>query len=215
MATNVTHDAPWGVISFFALGFVGAISAIAFLGARVVLTKNSTFRDKFTFIWLAFDGLIHFCVEGPFLYHSTGGRTINTSTGILADMWRDYARADSRWGTADPTVVSLEFLTVLGAGPICFYILYLMTRRDPTRHFWIVVLCTAELYGTWMTFSPDLLDGGKSLVLDFTALLDFWIYIVLLNAPWICAPAGLLISSYFDIVKALRANSGQKKIKTK
>lgn len=88
---------------------------------------------------------------------------------------------------------------MLGAGPMCFLILYLMTRRDPSRHFWIVVLSTAELYGgcvlrpasapspltasahRWMTFAPDLLDGGKSLILDPTNILDFWIYLVFLN----------------------------------
>ncbi|KZV84520.1 Emopamil-binding protein [Exidia glandulosa HHB12029] len=203
--TPDTYQAPWGVVTFFALSFVAAIYLIAVVGARVVLTKNASFRDKFTFIWLAFDGLIHFCVEGPFLYSSTGGRTINTSTGILAEMWRDYARADTRWGTADPTVVSLEVLTVLGAGPICFYILYLMTKRDPARHFWIVVLSTAELYGGWMTFAPDLLDGGKSLILDPTNILDFWIYLVFLNILWVFIPIYLLFDSYGEISKSLRA----------
>ena len=60
---------------------------------------------------------------------------------------RDYAKADFRWGTADPTVVSLEILTVLGAGPLCCYTISQLIRNDPARHYWIVVLSTAELYG--------------------------------------------------------------------
>jgi hypothetical protein len=60
---------------------------------------------------------------------------------------KEYARADVRWGLADPTVVSLEILTVLGAGPLCFWILYQLVKGDPARHYWIVVLSTAELYG--------------------------------------------------------------------
>ena len=73
----------------------------------------------------------------------------------------EYARADFRWGFADPTVVSLEILTVLGAGPLCCYILYQLVNKDPARYYWIVVLSTAELYGgsvnsfkyfiTWLT----------------------------------------------------------------
>ena len=43
--------------------------------------------------------------------------------------------------------VSLEVLTVLGAGPMAFYILKQLAADDPSRHYWIVVLCTAELYG--------------------------------------------------------------------
>ena len=67
--------------------------------------------------------------------------TIGLSTG------KEYARADFRWGTADPTVVSLEILTVLGAGPLCCYIISQLIKNDPARHYWIIVLSTAELYG--------------------------------------------------------------------
>jgi hypothetical protein len=65
---------------------------------------------------------------------------------------REYAAADARWGTADPTVVSLELLTVLGAGPLAALIVYQIVKRDPARHYWIVVLSTAELYGGCVLF---------------------------------------------------------------
>ena len=51
---------------------------------------------------------------------------------------------------ADPTVVSLELLTVLGAGPMCFYILKQMANNDPARHYWLIVLSTAEIYGGYV-----------------------------------------------------------------
>ena len=38
--------------------------------------------------------------------------------------------------------------------PICFYILYLMMQRDPARHFWIIVLSVAELYGGCVCLLP-------------------------------------------------------------
>ena len=60
---------------------------------------------------------------------------------------KEYTLADARWGVSDPTVVSLEILTVLGAGPLCCYILNQIIKNDPSRHYWVVVLCTAELYG--------------------------------------------------------------------
>ncbi|KAG6849330.1 hypothetical protein H0H93_009375 [Arthromyces matolae] len=133
--------------SAYSLGGVLFLGFVATLGARLLLPANARRVDKYTFIWLTFDALIHFFFEGSFLYLSLFGRQVNTSTGPLAEMWREYAAADFRWGTADPTVVSLELLTVLGAGPLCCYILYLLARSDPARHYWIVVLSTAELYG--------------------------------------------------------------------
>lgn len=60
---------------------------------------------------------------------------------------REYALADFRWAVADPTVVSLEILTVLGAGPMACYILKMLAGDDPARHYWIIVLSTAEIYG--------------------------------------------------------------------
>jgi hypothetical protein len=58
-----------------------------------------------------------------------------------------YAKADSRWGGADLTVVSLELLTVLGAGPLALWICTMIAKRDPMASFWMVVLATGELYG--------------------------------------------------------------------
>jgi hypothetical protein len=63
---------------------------------------------------------------------------------------KEYTRADFRWGVSDPTVVSLEILTVLGAGPIGCYILKKLIADDPARYYWLVVLSTAELYGGYV-----------------------------------------------------------------
>ena len=89
----------------------------------------------------AFDGIIHYTLEGSFVYYSMFGRQVITSSGPMAQMCtypltprgvrlyieftagKEYALADSRWGTSDPTVVSLELLTVFGVGTMCFYVL--------------------------------------------------------------------------------------------
>ena len=54
--------------------------------------------------------------EGSFLFLSfPRPRTVFSATpGIFKELWVEYAKADRRWGTSDPTVVSLEILTVLG-----------------------------------------------------------------------------------------------------
>lgn len=89
---------------------------------------------------------------------------------------KEYSAADFRWGVADPTVVSLEILTVLGAGPLCLYIASKIAKRDPARHYWIIVLSTAELYGGWMTFCPEWLTGSPNL--NTSNWLHLWVYLV-------------------------------------
>ncbi|KAH9480204.1 Emopamil-binding protein-like [Psilocybe cubensis] len=136
--------------SAYSLAGVVCHGMLGYLGAKAFLPRNARWQDKFTFVWLTFDALIHFSFEGSFLWLSVFGRQVNTSVGPFADMWREYAAADFRWGVADPTVVSLEILTVLGAGPLCCYILKQLANDDPARHYWLIVLSTAELYGGWV-----------------------------------------------------------------
>jgi hypothetical protein len=59
--------------------------------------------------------------------------------------------------------VSIELLTVLGAGPLSVLICVLLARRDPRVAFWMVVLAVAELYGGFMTFCPEWLTGSSNL----------------------------------------------------
>nr|GAT60110.1 predicted protein [Mycena chlorophos] len=197
-----THDV-FTVTSAVSLAGVVALYVIASVAANALLPKNASWINRFTFIWLAFDGMTHFTFEGSFLYLSTFGRSVNTSVGPLADMWREYAAADFRWGTADATVVSLEILTVLGAGPMCFYILKQLVQDDPARHYWIVVLSTAELYGGWMTFCPEWITGSPNL--DTSNALFLWVYLFFLNIIWVIIPIGLMVHSYGEIAKSLRA----------
>ena len=66
---------------------------------------------------------------------------------LTTGIGKEYALADSRWGVSDPTVVSLEILTVFGVGTMCFYVLKQLVQDDPARHYWIIVLSTSEIYG--------------------------------------------------------------------
>ncbi|TEB30564.1 Emopamil-binding protein [Coprinellus micaceus] len=198
--------------SAFSLGGVVLLGTVAYGTSKSLLPKNTRWQDQYIFVWLAFDALIHFIFEGSFLWLSVFGRQVNTSTGPFAEMWREYTKADARWGVSDPTVVSLELLTVLGAGPLACYILYQLVKNDPARHYWIVVLSTAELYGGWMTFCPEWLTGSPAL--STSNVLHLWVYLFLMNFIWVVIPILLMVDSYNHIAGSLRlaqANSKAKK----
>ncbi|KDN42092.1 hypothetical protein K437DRAFT_226403, partial [Tilletiaria anomala UBC 951] len=146
----------------------------------------------------------HGPVEGSWLYLSTGGRTVNASKSFLANLWKDYAKADQRWGWADPTCVSIEILTVLGAGPIAAYCAYLLTKNDPRYHFWAIVLSTGEIYGGFMTFSPEWLTGNKFLIGSSDFLL-FYVYLCFMNLVWVFVPLYLLYDSYQAVTTGAKA----------
>jgi hypothetical protein len=51
-------------ISLYSLSGVLGILITAYLASSALLPKNSGWRDRSTFVWLAFDALIHFIFEG-------------------------------------------------------------------------------------------------------------------------------------------------------
>lgn len=84
--------------------------------------------------------------EGPFVYFSLTG-SVNTSNHILAELWKEYGKADSRWLHSDPTIVSLEILTVFLTGPLALLLIYAISYNTHYRHFVQITLCVCELYG--------------------------------------------------------------------
>jgi len=200
---------PWSaLVTPTALGSLCGVAFLYFvslLGSRTLLPRNTPFIDRFTFIWLAFDGLIHTIYEGSFLWYSLPKPTVHSSTQPLAYLWKEYALADSRWGVGEETVVSLEILTVFIGAPLCFWIVYQLVKGDQARHYWIIVLCTGELYGGWMTFCPEWLTGSPSL--DTSNPLYLWVYLVFMNFLWVFIPIYLMVDSYGQIAKALRLRS--------
>jgi hypothetical protein len=154
------------------LAVVVMIFNASYILSKKALPKNAPRSLRVLFIWHAFDFLIHTIFEGSFLYNcfftsSPYNPLIHPATlvtGFLnapdrlygaaygdnwaTKLWMVYAQADKRWAGADLTVVSLELLTVLLAGPLALYICVSIARRDyMSASFWMIVLATAELYG--------------------------------------------------------------------
>lgn len=198
--------------TIFSLLSTLAILLAAYTASLYFLHPTTTTRQtRFLFIWHAFDALIHFILEGSYLYNcfysfldtstigspvspvsstsSTGGdkgyvseflpkgvyflgredRVYGSTfgTNVFAALWREYAKADRRWGGSDLTVISLELLTVFLAGPVAVWVCVCLAGgsdgsdvRDRKEGggvrgekgmgkawFWMVVLATGELYG--------------------------------------------------------------------
>ena len=139
--------------------------------SRQVLAPSTPRRLRVLFVWHAFDFLIHTIFEGSFLYNcfftsvpfNPATHHPSAITNFLGQpdrvfgaaygdnwatkLWMVYAQADKRWAGADLTVISLELLTVFGAGPLALYICRGIQKRDFMVSFWMIVLATGELYG--------------------------------------------------------------------
>ncbi|XP_074520585.1 emopamil-binding protein-like [Halichoeres trimaculatus] len=162
---------------------------------------RSSSLDRWILLWLFYDVIVHLTLEGPFVYMSLTG-TVETSEGPLAELWREYGKADSRWLVSDPTIVSIEILTVVLASLLGVLLIHAVIQDGHDRHFLQISLCVCELYGGWMTFAPDWLVGSPSL--NTSNWLHLWVYLIFFNGLWVLVPVLLLIHSWFSL-KSLHA----------
>lgn len=123
--------------------------------------------------------------------------TVETSNHFTASLWQEYALADKRWGISDPTIVSLEILTVFFDGPLCFLLIYAILKDKFYRHYVQIVLCVCELYGGWMTFCPEWLTNSENL--DTSNWMYLWLYLVFFNGIWVVIPFYLMWHSWVEM----------------
>ncbi|XP_069020256.1 emopamil-binding protein-like [Embiotoca jacksoni] len=168
--------------------------------AAILLTRwygrRSSAEDRWILLWLFYDVIIHLTLEGPFVYMSLGG-TVEKSEGPLAELWREYSKADSRWLVSDPTIVSIEILTVVLDSLLALLLIHAVLRDKYYRHFIQISLSVCELYGSWMTFCPDWLLGSPHL--NTSSWLYLWVYLVFFNGMWVLVPVLLLVQSWVSL----------------
>uniref|UniRef100_UPI00398E5E5D emopamil-binding protein-like n=1 Tax=Pristiophorus japonicus TaxID=55135 RepID=UPI00398E5E5D len=152
--------------------------------------------DRAVLGWLCYDTIVHLTLEGPFVYMSFVG-TVAQSDNILAFLWQEYGKADARWLYSDPTIVSLEILTVLVDGFLALVLIYAIVKDKYYRHFVQITLCVCELYGGWMTFCPDWLIGSPNL--NTSHWLYLWVYLAFFNTVWVVVPGLLLCQSWLGL----------------
>ncbi|XP_069828221.1 emopamil-binding protein-like [Dendropsophus ebraccatus] len=184
-------------VTVYSLAACAAQLALGYVLAQR-LGRRCPPADRWLLVWLFYDAIVHFTLEGPFVYLSLVG-TVATSDGALASLWKEYGKADERWLHSDPTIVSLEILTVVVDGLLAVVLAYAIIKDKYYRHFIQITLCVCELYGGWMTFCPDWLIGSPNL--NTSNFLYMWVYLVFFNGIWVVVPALLLWQSWLELKK--------------
>ncbi|KAK6433261.1 hypothetical protein LTR95_010560 [Oleoguttula sp. CCFEE 5521] len=233
MARSVESPQIISLTTILSLASTLAILLVGYLSSLRFLPASSTSKTRFLFVWHATNALIHFILEGSYLYNcfissatllegkALGSEFLPAGVAFLGDhtrlygaeygtspfsaLWREYARADKRWGGSDLTVISLELLTVFVAGPMAVWICYGLAKKRADTSFWMIVLATGELYGGWMTFAPEWLSGSPNLNTD--VWMYTWVYLFFFNTIWVWIPLWVLYDAYETITAALAQKS--------
>jgi hypothetical protein len=167
-------------------------------------SKKLRGAEKAVLVWFLIDAATHLFCELPFVFHSLT-TTVNQATHWSAILWKEYAKADPRWGRFHDCTVALEVPTSILWGPLSLACAYGVYYRKPWRFYWQTILSLGELYGNWMTFGPEWLNQymlGKTELDPLGNWVHKWIYLFFANIVWVIIPILLLVESTRTITAA-------------
>lgn len=71
----------------------------------------------------------------------------DASGNLLHEIWKEYAKADSRYATRDDFTVSMEAVTAFLWGPLCLALVPAIFVRSAWRHAGIALVSGGQIYG--------------------------------------------------------------------
>ncbi|XP_064359541.1 3-beta-hydroxysteroid-Delta(8),Delta(7)-isomerase [Dromaius novaehollandiae] len=149
--------------------------------------------------WFLLCAGVHGILEGWFsLRHSD----LPAATGPLAAIWKEYAKADSRYMTSDDFTVAMETVTAWAWGPLSFLTFLAFLRRHPARYVLQLLVSLGQLYGAVLYFWTA---GRAGWAHGDPRPLYFWGYFVGLNGLWLLVPGALLGDAALRLAQAQRA----------
>lgn len=166
--------------------------------AKEALPLAFSITDKLQFLWFMLCGVIHLFLEGYFVFTY---KTIAGDNNLFANIWKEYAKSDSRYMTGDPFVLVMEGITMLFWGVGSFFAAYAIYNRRAWRWPLQFLISAGQLYGDILYYCTTLFEG-----LPHCDPHPFYLYgyFVLMNLFWVVIPLVLMFQSWTIITDALK-----------
>lgn len=148
--------------------------------------------------WFLVCAGIHGVLEG---YFSVRHRELPADTGLLGEVWKEYAKADSRYVTSDDFTVAMETVTAWAWGPLSFLTFVSFLSRHRSRFVLQLIVSLGQLYGDVLYFATEARAGWTH---SDPHPLYFWVYFVVLNGVWLVVPSALIIDAWNHLCAAQR-----------
>ena len=149
-------------------------------------------------------GTIHLFFEGYFAINHV---RMAPAQDLFGQLWKEYAKSDSRYLTADPFVLCMETLTAVGArpapgynrsllinvlqfcwGPLSYAMAYFIAAGHPLRYPVQAIISLGQIYGDILYYATSMFDFYCN---DLTYFRPepyyFWFYFFM-NFIWIVIP---------------------------
>eukprot|EP01025_Chloroclados_australasicus_P069432 TRINITY_DN97_c0_g2_i1.p1 TRINITY_DN97_c0_g2~~TRINITY_DN97_c0_g2_i1.p1 ORF type:complete len:259 (+),score=21.48 TRINITY_DN97_c0_g2_i1:59-778(+) len=192
--TEPVATVPVIIVGYFAT--VGLISFAVFLWARSI--KSLTGTEKFLMCWLAWTAATHSILEAEFVIDDHFYANVNPYN-VLAETWKEYAKADSRYASRDKTVLSAEILAAFFEGPLLALAIYGIAAKSSWRHVAIVIGSMGQLYGTVVYFYTIFTDDE---ICYRSEPMYYYFYLLFMNGIWLVVPTFCILYCSHELCKA-------------
>ncbi|CAJ1971885.1 unnamed protein product [Sphenostylis stenocarpa] len=154
--------------------------------------------DKLLMWWWTFSGLTNMIIEGYFVFSP---ELFKDKTGFfLAEIWKEYSKADSRYAGRDAGVVTIEAVTAVLEGPASILAVYSIAAGKSYSYILQFAISLGQLYGIAVYFITAFLEGD-----DFSASsFYYYAYYIGANASWIILPSIVVIRCWRKICAAFK-----------
>ncbi|KAI9300711.1 Emopamil binding protein-domain-containing protein [Cunninghamella echinulata] len=143
----------------------------------------------YNFTWFVLCGILHCGFEAYWIYHR---HNIVGRSDLLAELWKEYSKGDSRYVSCDTLLLTLEIITVFIWGPLCFLAAYHWFFNHPQYRLYQFTVSIGHLYSCSLYFIMDTFTG---FVNCNPHPFYFWVYFVGFNSPWIILPLSYIINN--------------------
>ncbi len=187
-------------------GAAAAVGAATWAAAARGAARGLPRAERLIACWLVATGMIHLIIEGYVVV--TPGFYKDTRGVLLADIWKEYSQADSRYLTRDAFVIGMEAVTAFLWGPLAPLAAYGYVRQRPWRYTLAIVVSVGQIYGDVLYYATCWLEGFAH---SRPEPYYFWGYFVIVNAIWIVVPGAVLAHAAARVAAAVGAAAAPKK----
>ncbi|WP_436794173.1 EXPERA domain-containing protein [Actinospongicola halichondriae] len=139
------------------------------------------------FVWFGITYTTHLSWELGWL--ALHDRIVDSPDSAWAYLWWMYIDGgDGRYATSDPTLVTMELLSVTNGiiGMTGLWLWWRSRGRAPAATLAFMATAVVHLYSTVVYFGSEILDGYPNV--DTGSFVDLWIKFLLLNGLWLVVP---------------------------
>ncbi|XP_076132065.1 3-beta-hydroxysteroid-Delta(8),Delta(7)-isomerase [Alosa pseudoharengus] len=178
------------LVFLFSVSGVLLLSIWALTGKQVAGQRLSAGR-RLALCWFTVCGFIHGVIEGWFAFFYP---VIISDQSFLSQLWKEYAKGDSRYIIADNFTVCMETVTACLWGPFSLWVVLAFLYNRPYRYVLQLIISLGQLYGDILYFYTEHRDGYMHS--EHGHPIYFWFYFVFMNGLWIVIPFALIVDAW-------------------